>query len=184
MTKFVEDLISFDFQNGFFVEKLDAMKFYVDHYSKIQDEKSVDFVAFNPDKSELWLVEVKDYRNRERKKTVGLIDEIAKKISSSLACLIAMRGNSQYATDAERDFAAKAIVQTKLRVVFHLELSEPNQEKSNKFKKQSRSFYVDLKTVRDSLRRTLRPIDPDAIVSTVTKPRAVPWKATFLDIKS
>jgi hypothetical protein len=168
MQSFTEGLISFDFPNGYVVQKLDAMKFYTQYFQALQKTKSVDLVAFNPDKQELWLLEVKDYRNQERTKPSELFDEIAQKILSSLACLMAMRANSQFADDDERDFAAKAIGQTKLRFVLHLEQAQSTD----------RLFQpiLDPKAARDLLRR-LRSIDPDAKLATIARPKDVPWQA-------
>lgn len=168
MTKFVEGLISFDFPNGFVVQKLDTMNFYVKYFQTLQKAKSVDFVAFNPDKQELWLLEVKDYRNSERTKPSELFDEIAQKILSSLACLMAMRASAKYADDDEREFAAKAIAQTKLRFVLHLEQAQSTDPLF--------PSVLDPKAVKDLLRR-LRSIDPDAKLATISRPKDVPWVA-------
>jgi hypothetical protein len=93
MSNFVEGKISFSLPDGFKVEKLDAMKFYTEHFQSLQDAKAVDRVVFNPDKLELWLLEVTDYRVSTDRPT-GWLDEIVQKVISSLACLIAMRVNS------------------------------------------------------------------------------------------
>ena len=126
MSDFVEGKITFSLPDGFKVEKLDLMKFHTQHFQKLQKAKAVDRVVFNPDKPELWLLEVTDYRFSTDKPTDWL-DEIVQKVISSLACLIAMRVNSNL--DDERAFAAGALECTKLRVVLHFEQPDKPSKK-------------------------------------------------------
>jgi hypothetical protein len=189
MINFVEGLISFDFPNGFVVDKLDGTDFYSKHFKTLQLMKSVDFVAFNPDTAELWLLEVTDYRSSTDNPIDG-VNEMPQKVVSSLACLMAMRANSEL--EKELKFAEDAIVRIrlkenqskiKLRVVLHLEQSELPLSQSSMSKKRSPRFSRDPKIYHDLLKKKLRPIDPYPIFSTVAKPRGVPWKATFLESK-
>lgn len=190
MKSFVEGLISFEFPNGFFVQKLDATEFYTKRFKKMQLVKSVDFVAFNPDTDELWLLEVTDYRSSTDNPTDG-VNEMPQKVVSSLACLMAMRSNSEL--EQELKFVEDAIIRIrhrqertrlKIRIVLHLEQSELPPEKSNVPKKRSPRYSQDPKIFHELLKKILRPIDTFPIFSTVDKPRGVPWKATFIESKS
>jgi hypothetical protein len=55
MPRVVEGSVTFDFPNGFVVQKLDDTTFYKKHFQSFaQGSKAVDFLAFDPKKSELW----------------------------------------------------------------------------------------------------------------------------------
>ena len=167
MPQIIEGSIRFDFPTGFTVQKLDATTFYKKHFQSFAGgAKAVDILAFDSSNSELWLIEVKDYRAHRRLKTIDLFDEIAQKVFSSLACLLAMRAN---AVGEEQIFAVEALKQIRLRVVLHLE--QPS--KPSKFFPQ----VIDPKAVPDKLKQRLRAIDPQAKVSGIAVAR-VPWVAT------
>jgi hypothetical protein len=168
MSNFVEGKISFSLPDGFKVEKLDSMKFYTEHFQSLQDAKAVDRVVFNPDKLELWLLEVTDYRVSTDRPT-GWLDEIVQKVISSLACLVAMRVNSNL--EDERIFASGALECTKLRVVLHFEQPDKPSKKTRQ--------VLDSKTAIDVLKKRLRSIDPHAKFSSVASPKNVPWEASF-----
>ncbi len=125
----------------------------------------MDILAFDSSSTELWLIEVKDYRAHRRIKTIDLFDEIALKVFSSLTCLLAMRAN---AVGEEQVFAVQALKQVRLRVVLHLE--QPS--KPSKFFPQ----VIDAKAAPDKLKQRVRAIDPRAKVSSIAVAR-VPWTA-------
>jgi hypothetical protein len=168
MPRLVEGSIAFDFPEGFEVQKLDDTTFYRKHFLPIlQGLKAVDFLAFDPKKSELWLIEVKDYRAHRRTKKIDLVDEVTQKVLSSLSCLIAMRANAN--VPEEKIFAEEAIKKTRLKVVLHLEQSE----KPSKL----RPTVYDPTNLRIKLREKVRSIDSKAEFSSIAFTQPVPWDA-------
>jgi hypothetical protein len=168
MPRFAEKMISFDFPDGFVVQKLDDTTFYKKHFQEFaQGSKAVDFIAFDHKKSELWLIEVKDYRAHRRTKKINLFDEVAQKVLSSLACLLAMRANANVSD--EQVFATHATKQTRLKVVLHLE----QPVKPSKLFPQ----VVDPSNIRIKLRQKVRSIDSKAEFSSIAFPGNVDWKA-------
>jgi hypothetical protein len=168
MPRVSEGSITFDFPDGFVVQKLDDTTFYRKHFqSLVQGLKAVDFLAFGSRESELWFLEVKDYRAHRRTKTIDLFDEVSQKVLSSLACLLAMRANANVSD--EQVFAKKAAKQIRLKVVLHLEQPE----------KPSKLFprVVDPSNVRIKLRQKVRSIDSKAEFSSIAFCRNVPWEA-------
>ena len=168
MPRVVEGSITFDFPTGFVVQKLDDTTFYKKHFQSFaQGSKAVDFLAFDPKESELWLIEVKDYRAHERIKTITVYDEIAQKVFSSLACLLAMRANA--VIQGEQNFAELATKQIRLKIVLHLEQPE----------KPSTLFprVVDPANIRTKLRQKVRAVDNKAEFSSIAFSRNVPWEA-------
>jgi hypothetical protein len=168
MPRVVEGSITFDLPVGFVVQKLDDTTFYRKHFQSFaQGSKAVDFLVFDPKTPELWLLEVKDYRAQGRIKTIDLFDEIAQKVLSSLACLLALRANANVLD--ERNFAQLALKQTRIKVVLHLE--QPI--------KPSKLFpqVVDPANIRVKLRQKVRSIDSKAEFSSIAFTRNVPWEA-------
>jgi hypothetical protein len=168
MLRVVEGSITFDFPSGFMVQKLDDTTFYKKHFqSFVNGSKAVDFLLFDPQTSGLWLLEVKDYRAHGRTKIINLFDEIAQKVLSSLACLLAMRANANVSD--EQVFATHAVKQTRLKVVLHLE----QPVKPSKLFPQ----VVDPSNIRIKLRQKVRSIDSKAECSSIAFCRNVPWEA-------
>ncbi len=168
MLRVVEGSITFEFPTGFVVQKLDDTTFYKKHFQSFaQGSKAVDFLAFNPQTSELWLLEVKDYRAQGRTKTIDLFDEIAQKVLSSLACLLVMRANA--VIQDEQIFAELAMKQIRLKIALHFEQPE----------KPSKLFprVVDPANIRMKLRQKVRAVDDKAEFSSIAFSRNVPWKA-------
>lgn len=169
MPRLVEGSVTFDFPDGFVVQKLDDTTFYKKHFqSLVQGLKAVDFIAFDPKKSELWLIEVKDYRAHRRTKKIDLVDEVTQKVLSSLACLLAMRANAAVAE--EQNFAALATKQVRLKVALHLE----QPDKDSKLFPQ----VVDPANIRIKLRQKVRAVDSKAEFSSIAFCRNVPWTAS------
>lgn len=69
--------------------------------------------------SSLWLIEVKDYRQHQRTKTLDFAQEIAQKVCDTLAELAAAQCNAN--DQKEQTFAQDALSRKKMRVVLHLE---------------------------------------------------------------
>jgi hypothetical protein len=168
MPRLVEGSVTFDFPDGFIVQKLDDTTFYKKHFQEFaQGSKAMDFIAFDRKKSELWMLEVKDYRAHGRTKTIDLFDEIAQKVLSSLSCLLAMRSNA--AIPDEQNFAELATKQIRLKVALHLE----QPEKDSKLYRQ----VVNPANIRIKLRQKVRAVDSKAEFSSIAFSRNVPWEA-------
>jgi hypothetical protein len=101
MTRIEEGCLAFEFSEQWNAFKLDDHRDYREGIEKIDNTKAVDFLAiFN--KSELYFIEVKDFRghrieNKERLLKGELPLELAQKVRDSLACIISAYRNSNLA---------------------------------------------------------------------------------------
>jgi hypothetical protein len=78
----------YDFPEGWNAIKWDETDFHRKRFQSFGgSSKAVDFVAFDSDRDDLWLIECKDFRPDGRKKTIDLCDEIAEKFKATLAGL-------------------------------------------------------------------------------------------------
>ena len=113
------DSFRFDFPVGWICLKYDECTYYREHFNGLASSKAVDLLALAPQRAELWMVEIKDYRANRRTKPSNLISEIAQKVRDTLAGLAAGR---LVANDLNsRAFAADAMRVARLRVAFLLE---------------------------------------------------------------
>lgn len=168
MTKIAVGALTFEFLDGWQASALDTWVFYLRRFrSMFSGIKAVDLVAVDG-RTATWLIEVKDYRRHRREKSIALVDEIAKKVFDSLACLPAAAVNANEAS--ERRVARASLATEELRVVLHLE----QPRKPSKF--FPRAF--DPRDVERQLRKTLRPIDPHALVVETGAMRNLPWTVT------
>lgn len=135
-------------------DKYDTTSYYRRHLqSFLGGMKAVDFVAYQKQNRELWLIEIKDYRSQPREKVLDVFDEMAGKVRDTLAGLMVCSVRS---TDSFQELARQALELLSIRIVLHLE--QPSSP--------SRLFpqVIDPKTARDKMRQTLRAIDPHALV--------------------
>lgn len=101
-----------------------------------------------------WLIEVKDYREHHRTKTIDLADEVAAKVRDTLAGLVSAK---LHANDADERKVAKAMLRCRtLRVVLHLE--QPTKHS------KLRPRAIDPTAVLIKLRGLLKAIDPHPCV--------------------
>lgn len=144
-----EGHLQFSFENVDFAEKYDDWKHYRNQYSSVcGGAKAIDFIVVKG--GEIWLIEVKDFRQHKRSKTIDLSDEIALKVRDTMAGLVSAKF---LAMDNEESTVSRiALSGTKLRVGFHLE--QP--------KYPSRLFprSVDPANIKWKLRQILRFADP------------------------
>lgn len=177
MPQIIEGSLTFDFPTKFKVQKLDDSAFYRRHFQSFASgQKAVDIVAFdtaNPElwltaNPELWLIEAKDYRQHPRTKTLDLAEEIAQKVSASLACLCAMRANANVET--EKNFALQALKKITLRVILHLE--ERHITTKARLAKSPNSITAD---VQMKLKQRLRVIDPHPKILSISRANTLPW---------
>lgn len=130
--------------------------------------KACDIVALPPDGNEVWLIEVKDYRNHRRTKSADLFDEVGCKVRDTLAALWAAQRNA--ATDAERDMAQRARRRHTVRVAFHYEPFRSASRLAPKPKKQ-------VADALDKLRQKVHAIDPHAVIVRTGAMAGVAWTA-------
>jgi hypothetical protein len=124
-----------------------------------EGNKECDFIALDPERKTLWLIETKDYRHANRTKPSEIGQEFALKCRDSLSCLAAII-LSVFAQAEERDIALDLLKARTIRCVIHIEQGT-----------RSKLFppVIDPKSLRDSLRRQLRPLDPHAIGGDVSR---------------
>lgn len=165
MPSITEGQLTFDFPNGWQVSKFDEWSFYRNQFQQAcGGTKAVDILAVER-RTCLWNIEIKDYRQHRRTKTIDLPDEIAVKVRDSLAALVAARAN---ANDADEKALAKAALScSRLRVVLHLE--QPA--------KHSKLFprAIDPAKVQQRLKQLIRAIDPHPLVLEMNRMNGVSW---------
>ena len=152
-----EGRLSFHFQGVKLATQYDNWQHYRNQYSSAcGSSKAVDFIVCK--KSEVWLIEVKDYRQNKRSKEIDLAEEVALKVRDTLAGLV----SAQFlATDAqERSDAKAALSQRKLRVALHL------QQPKNRNRLFPRLYNPANLTLK--LEQQLRFIDPHPLVTDTT----------------
>ena len=153
----------FHFPSGWNAVQYDDPKsFYWQKFKRIADSKAVDIVAINPERNELWLIEVKDYRAFPKKDTQDIIGLVVQKVRDTLAGIFtaAFHGDGFYKT---------AIKQQRIRVVFHLE--QPT--------KASKLYppLIDLANGTIKLQQRIRVIDPHAKLCNMQM-NINPWTVT------
>lgn len=101
-----------------------------------------------------WLVEVKDYREHCRTKTIDLAEEVAIKVRDTLAGLISARLHAQ--DPNEKNVAKGMLKSRRLRVVLHLE--QPDKQT------RLRPKAIDPAAILQRLKNLLKAIDPHPCV--------------------
>lgn len=150
MPDIVVDRFAFDFPPGWTLLKYEDCTYFRKHFNDLASSKALDLLALAPQHSELWMVEIKDYRRHRRTKPGNLFTEIAHKVRDTLAGLAAARVAAN--DHQSRSFAADAMRADRFRVVFLLE----QPQKPSKLFPQ----VVDPATGSTALRKALRAVDP------------------------
>jgi hypothetical protein len=166
-----EGALRFRFPDGWGVRKLDETSFFKKRFQSFakppigEGSKSVDFVAYDPEDVDLWLIEVKDFRIQPRGKKSELTLEIALKVRDSLACIHAM---ASLAGCDDEHFAKRALRKHHIRVVLHIE----QPAKPSKLKPAA----SDIATLKQKLKQAMRAVDPHALAGGMTVLNAqTPW---------
>jgi hypothetical protein len=108
MPSISEGALTFQFPNNWQATKFDEWSFYRNQFQSVcGGAKAVDLLAIAPD-HQLWIIEVKDYRQHPRAKTLDLVNEVACKVRDSLAALVAARVNANEAGEQELSRVALA----------------------------------------------------------------------------
>jgi hypothetical protein len=159
-----EGKLRFTFPAGWSASAYDKWPYYQNQFQpSCGGNKAVDILARDPDQ-QLWLVEVKDYREYPRTKPIDLWDEVAIKVRDTLAGLVCAKVETAHANPGADTAALGA---RKLRVILHLE--QPA--------KHSKLFprIFDTEKVRQKLRTLVKPIDPHPRVVELGNLAGVPW---------
>ena len=178
MTQIAEEALTFTFPEEWTASKADDWSFYRNQFERYFDgvrlackkcnaevrcckcntaktigAKSVDILAIAPD-SEVWLIEVKDYRRHRRTKAIDLADEVAVKVRDSLAMFSAASKNANHSS--EKTAASAVGSSSEIRVVLHLE----------QVQKPSKLFprAINPANVKQRLRRLIKFVDPHPLV--------------------
>ncbi len=165
-----EGTLKFTFPANSMASKYDEWSHYRNQFqSTCGSSKAVDLVYVKEQVA--WLIEVKDYREHVRTKTIDLSDEIAVKVRDTLAGLVSA---SCYANDADEKRCAKKLIGARrLRVVLHLE------QPAKHSKLRPRAIEPDKLVLM--LRTRLKAIDPHpAVVDSGSLRPDMDWSVTTL----
>ncbi len=121
-----------------------------------------DFVAFDTSEKKLWLIEVKDYRRHPRSKTAEIGLEFARKCRDTLSLLAALQvspwAHAKKDKTSENDKASDEFQKMKsIQCILHIEIPPAKQK------------GVSLSSIKDSVRRHLRRLDPKVKVGTASQ---------------
>lgn len=130
----------------------------------------MDFLLYHPEKKELWLIEVKDYRFDARPKGKELTEALCKKVRDTLFLLktAAIIAPPEIPLEGEplREFAQQASQAQIIRLGFLLELDT------------GRWFPMGslMANIHSTLLRQMRFIDPELVCAPITHPKKLgPW---------
>ncbi|WP_198156019.1 hypothetical protein [Herbaspirillum autotrophicum] len=114
----VEGNLTFTFPADSISSKYDDWSHYRNQAQKIcGSSKAVDIVFAEGNTA--WLIEIKDFRQHARTKTIDLGDEVAIKVRDTLAGLVSAKCSA--VDPDEKSCAKKLIHANKVRIVCHLE---------------------------------------------------------------
>lgn len=145
----VEGNLTFTFPKDAQSSKYDDWSYYRNQFNKVGSSKAVDIVYH--EEEHVWLIEVKDYRQQGRVKSIDLAEEVALKVRDALAGLLAASVNAN--DKDEKDLANKIVNTNKFRVVLHLE----QPQKTSKLRPQGRA--INPTAVQMQMRSILKGVD-------------------------
>ncbi len=173
-TSFVEGVHRFLIDPGYVVCRIECSQFYSRQAQNFCGScKEMDFLLYHPDKKELWLVEVKDYRFDARPKVRELINALCRKVRDTLFLLKTASMCCPEETPLEgmslRDFSRLCENAQTVRLAFLMEMG------TDKLFPQGAL----LANIRSILVGHLKFIDPRLICAPITYPgRIGPWFVT------
>ncbi|GGP00721.1 hypothetical protein [Stakelama pacifica] len=116
--KFTEGRLSFYFRDVVLAEKYDDWSHYRNQFCKfVKHSKAVDFLVVKD--SEVWLIEVKDYRFHQRSKSIDISEEVSIKVRDTMAGLVSAKFLANMISELNSSHSALSC--KKLRVALHLE---------------------------------------------------------------
>jgi hypothetical protein len=165
MPEITEGKLTFEFPKNWLAMTFDQWSFYLNQFQSVcEGAKAIDVLAVEPQVC-VWSIEVKDYRQYRRTKTIDLADEVAVKVRDSLAGIVAARMNAN--DGDEKRLAQAALDCPRLRLVLHLE--QPA--------KHSKLFprAIDPAKIKQRLQQLIRAIDPHPLVLEMNRMTGVAW---------
>jgi hypothetical protein len=166
MPTLTEQSLAFHFPENWSVTKYDDWSFYKNQFKdSCLGCKAVDFLAIDPVRKELWLIEVKDYRYFRRTKEDDMWDEMALKVLHTLAGLVTVKMAD---SDEMNNFAKECLKCVQLKVILHLEQPQKN---SKLFPR-----VYDPANVKQKLRQLIKPIHAHPKVTEMGNMCGVVWK--------
>jgi hypothetical protein len=172
MQSITEGSLTFEFPDDWQITKYDDWEFYRNQFIKIQDGlKALDILAIDASRT-LWLIEVRDYRQHKRTKTIDLADEIALKVLYTLASLLPAKLSTLSNNPNEKNFAQNALQAKEIKIVLHLE----QVTKHSKLRPRA----INSIDIKEKLRAKLKAIDPHSLVVEMVKVQNLPWTVSSL----
>jgi hypothetical protein len=151
--EWIEGALTFTFPQGSLASKYDEWAHYRNQVqSALGGQKAVDIVYASDGMA--WLIEVKDFRQDARTKTIGLAEEIAIKVRDTLAGLVSAQ--CQASDHGERSCARALLDAGSVRVVCHLEQPEKHS--------RLRPRVIEPDKLQLKLRTLVKWIDPHPLV--------------------
>lgn len=164
MTDILVDGLTFTFPPSWKASKYDEWAFYRNQFSKMcPGIKAVDLIAIKG--QAIWFIEVKDYRQQRRTKTIDLAEEVAQKVFCTLAAILPAKSNAS--DSLEKHFAEEVADGKRLHIVLHLE----QPVKTSKLFPRA----IDPSKVQLKLRGMVKPIDPHPKVVESTQMQDLVW---------
>lgn len=165
MIEIEEGDLRFSFPDHCRVGKYDNWAYYRNQFRSVAGgSKAVDILCLANDAA--WLVEVKDYRQHRREKSINIGDEIASKVRDTLSGLAGASANANH--NEERALARQMLKKRRWRVALHLE------QPLVRSRLRPQSFNI--ADVVSKLRSRLKAIDAHPVVLDRHTLRAdIPW---------
>ncbi|WP_349740512.1 hypothetical protein [Roseateles cavernae] len=150
-----EGALTFTFAPDACASKYDEWAHYRNQFqATCGGSKAVDLVHLDKGQKTAWLIEVKDFRQHPRTKSMDLPDEIALKVRDTLAGLLSA---SWHANDSTERKCARSLVRAaRVRVVCHLE------QPAKASRLRPRAIEPDKLILK--LRTLIKAIDPHPLV--------------------
>lgn len=171
---YVEGVHRFRIDEGYVVCRIECSDYYARQAQNFCGGcKEMDFLLYHPERRDLWLVEVKDYRFDARPKVGELVCALSRKVRDTLFLLRAASVAAPEETPAEgislREFAVRASEAETLHLAFLLEMGMGG-------------VWPDggvLANVKNMLVASMRFLDADLICAPITYPfRIGPWRVS------
>ena len=171
MPSITEGKLEFTFPDDWNVSKYEEWQHYKQQFIKVGiSVKAVDVLANEP-RNCCWLLEIKDYREHVRTKTIDLAEEISSKGSGHPVRL--SRGSIlARTTKMKKNWARQGLRAKSLKVVLHLQ--QPS--------KNSKLFprAISAASVLQRLKQLIKAIDPHPRVVETNSMFDIPWEVTTL----
>lgn len=154
-----EGTITYTFPEHFIIFRPQDSPFYSKHWQSFakpnagEGNAEIDFVAFDPREKRIWLVETKDYRQHDRQKPSGIGEEFARKCRDTLSLLGALQVSTQVVTPDDLENRLRFSTMREVACVLHLEQRRGRRGEYS---------VISPQTLKDTIRRSIRALDPHA----------------------